>query len=206
MVSPRRSPRRGGGILVNGNFPSRISKTRILSVDEDEISEDIKKSVLDLTQELVEQVAEAMEHQQEAEESDDPDEVLPFQEAEHLQPLDKDIRRAILQSSDIRIDPEFEEDEDCRRIRASRSKCGCNCKNGFCLPDICECSLEGIKCQIDREGFPCGCSSTSCSNPEGRVEFNPLRVRSHYLSTLKVLKDMEKVVSFVSQSPLRTWL
>lgn len=121
---------------------------------------------------------------------------MPFIESEALYPLDRNIRQAILRSADIHISPDFEEDEDCKEIRVSRSKCGCSCNNGLCVADSCECSLAGIKCQVDREGFPCGCTIETCTNPEGRVEYNPLRIRSHYLTTIKVLKDMEKVVSW----------
>lgn len=39
--------------------------------------------------------------------------------------------------------------------------------------------------------FPCGCSRDGCSNVAGRIEFNPLRVRTHYLHTIMKL-DVEK--------------
>lgn len=38
--------------------------------------------------------------------------------------------------------------------------------------------------------FPCGCSRDGCGNAAGRIEFNPLRVRTHYLHTIMKL-DLE---------------
>lgn len=39
--------------------------------------------------------------------------------------------------------------------------------------------------------FPCGCSRDGCGNVAGRIEFNPVRVRTHYLHTIMKL-DLEK--------------
>lgn len=39
--------------------------------------------------------------------------------------------------------------------------------------------------------FPCGCSKEGCSNSTGRVEFNPIRVRTHFLHTIMKL-ELEK--------------
>lgn len=39
--------------------------------------------------------------------------------------------------------------------------------------------------------FPCSCTREGCANANGRVEFNPVRVRTHYIHTLMRL-DMEK--------------
>lgn len=44
---------------------------------------------------------------------------------------------------------------------------------------------------MDRLSFPCGCSRDGCRNAAGRIEFNPLRVRTHYLHTIMKL-DREK--------------
>lgn len=45
--------------------------------------------------------------------------------------------------------------------------------------------------QVDRMSFPCGCSRDGCRNSAGRIQFNPLRVRTHYLHTIMKL-DLEK--------------
>ena len=42
--------------------------------------------------------------------------------------------------------------------------------------------------QVDRLSFPCGCSRDGCQNPNGRIEFNPARVRSHYLHIFRRLQ------------------
>ena len=45
--------------------------------------------------------------------------------------------------------------------------------------------------QVDRQGFPCGCSRDGCANSSGRIEFNPVRVRTHFIHTLMRL-ELEK--------------
>lgn len=39
--------------------------------------------------------------------------------------------------------------------------------------------------------FPCGCTRDGCGNSSGRIEFNPVRVRTHFIHTLMRL-DLEK--------------
>lgn len=36
--------------------------------------------------------------------------------------------------------------------------------------------------------FPCGCTKDGCSNATGRLEFNPVRVRTHFLHTIMKLE------------------
>lgn len=36
--------------------------------------------------------------------------------------------------------------------------------------------------------FPCGCTKEGCSNTTGRLEFNPVRVRTHFLHTIMKLE------------------
>ncbi|KAG7281127.1 hypothetical protein CRUP_027664 [Coryphaenoides rupestris] len=99
-----------------------------------------------------------------------------------LQPLPTKRRRALLRASGVaRIDAR--EKADLRTIRLSREECGCDCRL-YCDPRHCGCSQAGIKCQVDRMAFPCGCSRDGCGNTAGRIEFNPLRVRTHYLHTV----------------------
>ncbi|XP_060931051.1 cysteine/serine-rich nuclear protein 2 [Limanda limanda] len=106
-----------------------------------------------------------------------------------LQPLPTKRRRVLLRASGIaRIDAR--EKTELRAIRLSREECGCDCRL-YCDPRNCTCSQAGIKCQVDRMSFPCGCSRDGCGNAAGRIEFNPLRVRTHYLHTLMKL-DLEK--------------
>ncbi|NXP78864.1 CSRN2 protein, partial [Ramphastos sulfuratus] len=103
-----------------------------------------------------------------------------------LQPLPTKQRRALLRASGVqRIDAE--EKQELRAIRLSREECGCHCRL-YCDPQACACSQAGIKCQVDRMSFPCGCSRDGCGNMAGRIEFNPLRVRTHYLHTIMKLE------------------
>ncbi|VDK25356.1 unnamed protein product [Anisakis simplex] len=53
-----------------------------------------------------------------------------------------------------------------------------------------------LKIKVDRPSFPCPCSSASCSNPEGRVEFNAVRVRAHYLETMMRIQVLESNYNF----------
>ncbi|XP_072305346.1 cysteine/serine-rich nuclear protein 2 [Eucyclogobius newberryi] len=110
-----------------------------------------------------------------------------------LQPLPTKRRRALLRASGIsRIDAR--EKTELRAIRLSREECGCDCRL-YCDPRHCGCSQAGIKCQVDRMSFPCGCSRDGCGNMSGRVEFNPLRVRTHYLHTImKLDSDCRKIL------------
>ncbi|NXU50932.1 CSRN2 protein, partial [Turnix velox] len=103
-----------------------------------------------------------------------------------LQPLPTKRRRALLRASGVhRIDAE--EKQELRAIRLSREECGCHCRL-YCDPEACACSQAGIKCQVDRVSFPCGCSRDGCGNMSGRIEFNPIRVRTHYLHTIMKLE------------------
>ncbi|KAJ8404043.1 hypothetical protein AAFF_G00343930 [Aldrovandia affinis] len=106
-----------------------------------------------------------------------------------LQPLSTKRRRALLRASGIACIDGGEKSE-LHAIRLSREECGCNCRLS-CDPRRCGCSQAGIKCQVDRLSFPCGCSQDGCGNTVGRIEFNPLRVRTHYLHTIMKL-DLEK--------------
>uniref|UniRef100_A0A3Q3X6T1 Cysteine/serine-rich nuclear protein N-terminal domain-containing protein n=1 Tax=Mola mola TaxID=94237 RepID=A0A3Q3X6T1_MOLML len=98
-----------------------------------------------------------------------------------LQPYSSRQRQALLQAAGVkRIDRE--EKKQLHALRFSREACGCDCR-GFCEPETCACSLAGIKCQVDRLSFPCGCTKDGCGNTRGRVEFNSRRVRTHYIHT-----------------------
>lgn len=103
-----------------------------------------------------------------------------------LQPVPIRQRRVLLRQSGVKkIDGQ--EKEECKTIRTSREVCGCDCKV-FCDPATCACSLAGIKCQVDRLSFPCGCTKDGCGNHAGRIEFNPIRVRTHFIHTLMRLE------------------
>lgn len=106
-----------------------------------------------------------------------------------LRPVSTKQRRVLLKAAGIRkIEPS--EKDECRVIRTSREVCGCRCQ-GYCDPELCYCSVNGIKCQVDRTSFPCSCTGDSCGNTVGRVEFNPMRVRTHFIHTIMRL-ELEK--------------
>ncbi|XP_019910614.2 cysteine/serine-rich nuclear protein 3 isoform X2 [Esox lucius] len=119
-----------------------------------------------------------------------------------LQPLTTKKRRALLRTSGVKkID--VEEKHELRAIRVSREDCGCDCRV-FCDPETCACSVAGIKCQVDRMSFPCGCTKEGCNNTAGRVEFNPIRVRTHFLHTIMKL-ELEKSREQQQASPANSY-
>ncbi|XP_038048833.1 uncharacterized protein LOC119722665 [Patiria miniata] len=99
-----------------------------------------------------------------------------------LQPIPTKQRRALLRIAGVKKVDNVEK-VDLKKIRVSRESCGCDCRN-VCNPATCACAQAGIKCQVDRLSFPCGCTKEGCGNSEGRVEFNPVRVRTHFLHTI----------------------
>lgn len=105
-----------------------------------------------------------------------------------LQPIPTKQRRVLLKRSGVKKIDNTEKME-LKRIRLSRESCGCDCQV-VCDPETCMCSLAGIKCQVDRQSFPCGCTKEGCQNKFGRIEFNPSRVRNHFIQTV-VRLDME---------------
>ncbi|CAH0556521.1 unnamed protein product [Brassicogethes aeneus] len=129
------------------------------------------------------------ESDSEEEPSDASESEMDFDNYHFLQPVPARQRRALLRAAGVNKIDTREKDE-CRNIRSSREFCGCACKE-FCDPDTCSCNQAGIKCQVDRLNFPCGCSRDNCGNLTGRIEFNPFRVRTHYIHTIMRL-ELEK--------------
>ena len=99
-----------------------------------------------------------------------------------LLPVDSKERRVLLRRSGVQ-EIDTREKEECRELRVSRQTCGCTCQL-YCLPDTCPCARFNIACQVDRPGFPCGCTAESCHNKSGRQEFNPVKVRTHFVRTI----------------------
>lgn len=145
-----------------------------------------------------------------SEDSDTEEEASDISESEldldsyfFLQPVPTRQRRALLRAAGVRKIEGYEKDE-CRDIRTSREFCGCACK-GTCNPENCSCSLAGIKCQVDRLNFPCGCTRDGCGNTTGRIEFNPVRVRTHFIQTLMRI-GLEKKNEENQEAAKRQWL
>ncbi|XP_037537405.1 cysteine/serine-rich nuclear protein 1 [Nematolebias whitei] len=106
-----------------------------------------------------------------------------------LRPVSSRQRQALLQAAGVKV-IDKEERRQLHGLRLSREACGCDCQ-GFCEPESCACSLAGIKCQVDRFSFPCGCTKDSCGNAQGRFQFDARRVQTHYIHTLMRL-DLEQ--------------
>lgn len=81
------------------------------------------------------------------------------------------------------------EEKDCMELRLSRILCGCTCGD-VCEPQTCECSLNGIGCQVDYGKYPCSCEKTGCKNVNGRRQYDPSVVRRHYYETFTRLNGI----------------
>lgn len=81
------------------------------------------------------------------------------------------------------------EEKDCMEIRLSRVLCGCSCGD-VCEPVSCECSLNGIGCQVDYGKYPCSCEKNSCKNIIGRRQYDPAVVRRHYYETFTKMNGL----------------
>ncbi|MEQ2274612.1 hypothetical protein XENORESO_001337 [Xenotaenia resolanae] len=103
-----------------------------------------------------------------------------------LLPFTSKQRQALLLGAGVKI-IDKEEKRQLHALRLSREACGCDCQ-GFCEPETCACSQAGIKCQVDRLNFPCGCTKETCGNVRGRIEFDARRVQTHYIHTVMKLK------------------
>ncbi|CAH1248877.1 CSRNP2 [Branchiostoma lanceolatum] len=137
-------------------------------------------------QQMVKQMATDSSESQGDESESDPDDPDDYY---FLQPVATKKRRLMLRSAGVkRIDSN--EKRELRQIRMSREMCGCNCQV-YCDPETCACSIADIKCQVDRLSFPCGCTKDGCGNLAGRIEFNPVRVRTHFIHTIMRL-ELEK--------------
>jgi len=115
-----------------------------------------------------------------------------------LQSISPKKRRKILKSHISDVDSQDRLNN--RGLRKERDVCGCNCQ-GVCYPDSCECALNDIPCQVDRDGFPCGCMAGRCGNSAGRRSFNSARVRHHFFKTMYRLRCHEQGTDTVQTSP-----
>ncbi|KIH49748.1 hypothetical protein ANCDUO_20176, partial [Ancylostoma duodenale] len=98
--------------------------------------------------------------------------------------------------------------ESLESIRRSRILCGCQCERGLCKPDTCQCSLDGIGCQVDGpdefgKSHPCSCTAATCLNPCGRIEFDPDHVKNHFRITMMRLKHAEQKGMYDSPQRIR---
>ncbi|XP_070582471.1 cysteine/serine-rich nuclear protein 1 [Erythrolamprus reginae] len=107
-----------------------------------------------------------------------------------LMPYSAKKRRVLLKEMGVKT-IDREEKYQLQKIRHSRKNCGCQCQE-FCDSESCSCSLAGIKCQGNLTAFPCQCTKDCCGNIEGRIEFNPSRVQTHFMHTLMRLEMEEK--------------
>ncbi|XP_055520352.1 cysteine/serine-rich nuclear protein 2-like isoform X2 [Leucoraja erinacea] len=60
--------------------------------------------------------------------------------------------------------------------------------NVLTIDDVSDDDIDVDSIEVDRMSFPCGCSKDGCANVAGRIEFNPIRVRTHYLHTIMKLE------------------
>ncbi|KAF7254849.1 hypothetical protein EG68_08118, partial [Paragonimus skrjabini miyazakii] len=101
-----------------------------------------------------------------------------------LLPIHASARIRMLKESGVtRLDES--EREVCLRVRATRSRIGCDCGPRYpCIPGRCSCIEDGVQCQVDKAAFPCSCLAASCHNPSGRTEFSHEQVRAYVHNVL----------------------
>lgn len=97
-------------------------------------------------------------------------------------------RKVLLKKSGIKRIFKKEE-KDCMEIRLSRILCGCSCGES-CEAETCECSLNGIGCQVDYGKYPCSCEKNNCKNKNGRRQYDPSIVERHYYETFTRLNGI----------------
>ncbi|XP_043537909.1 cysteine/serine-rich nuclear protein 2-like isoform X2 [Chiloscyllium plagiosum] len=73
--------------------------------------------------------------------------------------------------------------------------------NVLTIDDVSDDDIDVDSIEVDRMSFPCGCSKDGCANAAGRIEFNPIRVRTHYLHTIMKL-ELENKQQDHHQQPL----
>ena len=103
-------------------------------------------------------------------------------------PIPLKARRKLLRISGVKRILKQEED-DCMQLRLSRIICGCNCGD-ICYPETCQCSLNGIGCQVDYGRFPCSCLPNGCQNFNGRKQYDPSTIEKHYSETFTKLNGL----------------
>uniref|UniRef100_A0A6F7NQK6 CSRNP_N domain-containing protein n=1 Tax=Haemonchus contortus TaxID=6289 RepID=A0A6F7NQK6_HAECO len=124
-----------------------------------------------------------------------------------LPTLEGKVRMKMLKRSGVQVQKD-EGVESLESIRQSRLLCGCMCENGICKPETCQCAIEGIVCQVDGvdesgTSHPCLCTSSSCRNPEGRIEFDASNVKNHCRMTILRTKHAEQVGLYDSPQRIR---
>ncbi|CDX47490.1 Cysteine/serine-rich nuclear protein N-terminal domain-containing protein [Caenorhabditis elegans] len=88
-------------------------------------------------------------------------------------------------------------------LRNTRVECGCSCENGVCLPETCQCAIDGIHCQVDGGEWPtqpCACFAETCTNPEGRTFYDPEAVHEFRQRTIMNWRASQK--TGISGSPV----
>ncbi|XP_068734358.1 cysteine/serine-rich nuclear protein 1-like [Montipora capricornis] len=108
--------------------------------------------------------------------------------------ISQSARESILKAAGVRRIVKREE-RDCNEIRQSRVTCGCDCGD-ICSPETCECTLNGIDCQVDFDRFPCSCQTNSFHNGNGRKKYDLSAIKKHYSETfVKVCGNMQDHVN-----------
>lgn len=116
------------------------------------------------------------------------DELLVNDDSKQVVSIPQKKRKCLLKKAGV-MRVFKKEEKDCMEIRLSRVLCGCTCGE-VCEPKTCECSLNGIGCQVDYGKYPCSCEKNSCKNMNGRRQYDPSVVRRHYYETFTRLNGI----------------
>ncbi|CAI2306967.1 unnamed protein product [Caenorhabditis sp. 36 PRJEB53466] len=124
--------------------------------------------------------------------SDGEKEYEEFQTTKSLPLFKGRARIKMLKKSGVKVERNTDSMESIRRMR---EECGCSCKGGKCLPETCQCALDGLMCQIDNAEAPhnpCSCYQETCQNPEGRLFFDAKAVANHRNQVLTNFKISQR--------------
>ncbi|XP_045470092.1 uncharacterized protein LOC123677553 isoform X2 [Harmonia axyridis] len=204
-------PSQGGSTLGMGAYHTHSKKFTIMehANEQRRIHRQLMQQMRNKSASNLAAATSSEESESEEEPSDASESEMDMDNYYFLQPVPTRQRRALLKAAGVRKIESYEKD-DCKDIRSSREFCGCGCK-GYCDPETCSCSQAGIKCQVDRLNFPCGCSRDNCANSSGRIEFNPVRVRTHFIHTLMRLElekkqETEEALKAEEKKNQRNWM
>uniref|UniRef100_A0A8R1E1B7 Cysteine/serine-rich nuclear protein N-terminal domain-containing protein n=1 Tax=Caenorhabditis japonica TaxID=281687 RepID=A0A8R1E1B7_CAEJA len=115
-----------------------------------------------------------------------------FSSAKFISAVNQKFRIKLLKKSGVKVEKNQDSIDALRKMRV---ECGCSCENGVCLPETCQCAIDGIQCQVDGGEYPtvpCACFAETCTNPNGRIFYDPDAVQDHRTRTIMNWRAAQK--------------
>uniref|UniRef100_A0A1I7ULC2 CSRNP_N domain-containing protein n=1 Tax=Caenorhabditis tropicalis TaxID=1561998 RepID=A0A1I7ULC2_9PELO len=132
--------------------------------------------------------------------SDEDREYDEYASAKTILRINQRHRIKLLKKSGVKVE---KNEVSVDSLRTMRTVCGCSCENGVCLPETCECAIEEINCQVDGGEYPthpCACFAETCTNPKGRIFYDPDAVHQFRHRTIMNWQAAQK--TGISGSPV----